>query len=162
MEREIFEKKVFEAEQTLYHVAKSILFYESDCEDVVQEAILKAYIKLNTLKQEKYFKTWLIRILINECYKKKSSYKNNVPFEDCFENSPVEEQQDYTVLYQEIMTLKDKIRLPIVLHYIEGYSLEEIKQIMKIPLGTVKSRLHKGRQQLKLQLKETGDYDGAY
>lgn len=158
MEKHIFEKKVLESEQTLYRIAKSMLFCEKDCEDVVQDAILNAFIKLNTLNQENYFKTWLVRILINECNKKKSKFKDTVPFEDFFANIPVEEKDDYSELYQAIMELKEKVRLPIVLHYIEGYSVEEIKDILKIPSGTVKSRLYKGRNQLKLILEDVGGY----
>lgn len=62
-----FTQKVLDAESTLYHVAKSILRSEADCEDAVQEAIAIAWQKLPTLKTDAYFTTWLVRILINEC-----------------------------------------------------------------------------------------------
>ena len=158
MNKTVFEEKIIDAEQTLYRVAKSILFYESDCEDAVQDAILKAYLKLHTLKQEQFFKTWIVRILINECYQKKSHRKETVSFEEYFENTLAEENKDYTELYTAVMQLDDKFRLPIILHYIEGYSVEDIKKIMKIPSGTVKSRLHKARLELKTTLKESENY----
>lgn len=83
MDREKFTQEVLKSENTMYHIAKGMLKSESDCEDVVSEAVLKAYTKIHTLKEEKYFKTWLIRILINECYKKLREYKRVVSIEDC-------------------------------------------------------------------------------
>lgn len=57
MNKDTFIVNVFKAESTLYHISKSILIHEQDCEDAVQETILKAYNKLYTLKKEQYFKT---------------------------------------------------------------------------------------------------------
>ena len=67
MTKDVFIKEVRDAESMLYHISKSILKNDSDCGDAVQETILKAYEKLPTLKKEKYFRTWITRILINEC-----------------------------------------------------------------------------------------------
>ena len=67
MTKDVFIKEVRDAEAMLYHISKSILKNDSDCGDAVQETILKAYEKLPTLKKEKYFRTWITRILINEC-----------------------------------------------------------------------------------------------
>ena len=67
MTKDVFIKEVRDAEAMLYHISKSILKNDSDCGDAVQETILKAYEKLPTLKKEKYFRTWITKILINEC-----------------------------------------------------------------------------------------------
>ena len=67
MTKSAFIKEVHDAEAMLYHVAKSILKNDADCCDAVQETLLKAYEKLDTLKKEKFFRTWITRILINEC-----------------------------------------------------------------------------------------------
>ncbi|MGL4911554.1 MAG: RNA polymerase sigma factor [Romboutsia sp.] len=152
MNKSTFIDKVLEAERTLYHVSKSILSHDQDCEDAVQGAILKAYDKLNTLKEEQFFKTWLIRILINECYSLKRKQILQVPYEECFEFTKAEDKQDYSELYMAISKLPPRIRITIVLYYVEGYSVDEIKSILKIPSGTVKSRLSKGRKLLKLKL----------
>lgn len=152
MNKNTFIQKVTEIEDTLYRVAKTILLHDADCEDVVQEAILKAYDKLNTLKQEQYFKTWLVRILLNECYSIKRKEITKIPYEECFQNMKTEEKTDYNDLYIAIRALPEKIKITIVLYYVEGYSVEEIKQILKIPSGTVKSRLSKGRKLLKMKL----------
>lgn len=151
MNKNLFIEKVLEAERTLYHVSKTILSKDQDCEDAVQSAILKAYEKLNTLKEEQYFKTWLIRILLNECYHLKRIEKPSVPYEECFEFVKAEDK-DYSELYLAITKLPERIRVTVVLFYVEGYSVKEIKQILKIPAGTVKSRLAKGRKLLKDKL----------
>lgn len=152
MNKNLFIEKVLEAERTLYHVSKTILSKDQDCEDAVQSAILKAYEKLNTLKEEQYFKTWLIRILLNECYHLKRKEKPSVPYEECFEFVKAEDKEDYSELYLAITKLPERISVTVVLFYVEGYSVKEIKQILKIPAGTVKSRLAKGRKLLKDKL----------
>lgn len=152
MDRKTFITKVLECEKTLYNVSKSILINDADCEDAVQEAILKAFNKLHTLKNEEYFKTWLIRILMNECYRLKSKKKISIPYEDCINDLKSESEKDYGELYIAIKNLPKRISITMVLYYVEGYSIEEIKRILKIPSGTVKSRLSKGRKLLKTNL----------
>ena len=159
MDKNKFIDKVLEAEVTLYHVAKSILIHEQDCEDAVQNAILKAYDKLHTLKEEKFFKTWLVRILINECYSLKRKDIKKIPYEEAFENIKADDKNDYNELYQAIIKLPPRIRVTIVLYYVEGYCIDEIKKILKVPSGTVKSRLSRGRKLLKIELK---DMEGIY
>lgn len=151
MNKEKFAKEVMSAEMTMYHIAKSILVYESDCEDAVSEAVLKAYSKLSALREESYFKTWLIRILINECYRRKKAQNKIVPLNE-YEDWQSEQKEDYSYLYQAVMKLKQSVRIVIVLHYIEGYSVKEVGEILKIPTGTVKSRLHTGRKLLREEL----------
>ena len=67
MDREEFTRAVLEYENTLYRVAKSMLGSEADCADTAQNALLRAWERLHTLRDPAYFKTWLTRILINEC-----------------------------------------------------------------------------------------------
>lgn len=154
MNKDTFIDNVLEAESTLYRVSKSILTHDQDCEDAVQGAILKAYNKLGTLKKEQYFKTWLVRILINECYSLKRKECSEVPYEEYFESAKADDKRDYSELYLAIQNLPERIRITIVLYYVEGYSVEEIKQILEIPTGTVKSRLAKGRKLLKIKLED--------
>lgn len=151
MDKDKFTEKVLEAEETMYRVAKSIMVNDFDCEDAVSEAVLKAYEKLHTLREERYFKTWLIRILINECYRKKRSPKI-IPLDE-YAESLTARDESCSELYGAVMRLAPKLRIVIVLHCVEGYSVEEVGKILKIPAGTVKSRLYKGRKQLKEELK---------
>ena len=82
MTRETFTDLVLDSEPTLYRVAMSMLRNEKDCEDAVQTAILTAYEKLGTLKHEEYFKTWLVRILINVCNKQLKSASKTTELND--------------------------------------------------------------------------------
>lgn len=153
MDNLTFQEKVLSCEEMLYRISKSICFYDNDCEDAVQEAVLKAYKKLDTLRNEEYFRTWLTRILINECYKINKSRSREVSF---FEYSLSEEgrNEEFTNVFETIMSLSEKIRIVVQLYYVEGYSVEEVASILRIPSGTVKSRLSQGRQKLKKILEE--------
>ncbi len=86
MDKTTFTNNILESEQTLYRVSKSILGNDQDCEDAVNNAILKAYEKLDSLKEEQYFKTWLIRIVINECNSLRRKRLKSLSFEDVFKN----------------------------------------------------------------------------
>ncbi|MCL2108480.1 MAG: sigma-70 family RNA polymerase sigma factor [Oscillospiraceae bacterium] len=155
MNSEEFTRLVLDAEPTLYHISKSILKNDHDCADAVQEAIIKAFGSLTTLKNPEFFKTWLCRILINECYRicKKSS--RTVSYEEYMqgESAPDAVVQN-TELYAALMKLTEKERLAVVLHYIEGFKVHEVARILKIPDGTVKSRLSKARAELRIFLSE--------
>ncbi|MDO4542230.1 MAG: sigma-70 family RNA polymerase sigma factor [Bacillota bacterium] len=153
MDKEAFTTLILQGESTLYRVAKSILHHDQDVEDAVQEGILKAYKKVNTLKNIDYFQTWLVRIIINECYGILRKRKEYLTLEAA-ETLSDPEINTYSDLYNAISLLTPKIRVTIVLYYVEGYSTKEIKEILKIPHGTVKSRLAKGRKALKAYLEE--------
>ena len=153
MTKDEFTRLVLESEETLYKVSMSMLRNEKDCEDAVQTAILNAYEKLNTLKNEEYFKTWLVRILINACNKQLNSRKKIVDIKD-YQNTTATSNFSSEELEVRLAVekLPLKIRQVVVLYYTEGFSVKDIKDILKIPEGTVKSRLSKGRELLKLEL----------
>lgn len=156
MTKERFIQEVRDAEVTLYRVSKSILHHEQYCLDAVQEALCQAFAHRTQLKDETYFKTWLVRILINECYKIQKERKKILYYDTQVYQENYETNTYYTELYHCINQLKPKMKMVIVLYYIEGFSIKEISRILKIPEGTVKSRLAKGRQELKLSLSEEG------
>lgn len=158
MEREDFLQKTLEAEKTLFHVAFSILQNEQDCADAVQEAITKAYMKKNQLQNSAYFKTWLTRIVINECYNLLRKRKQYVEFceEVVADRSYLNEyiKEEYLDLYQAISKLKEKDKICVLLFYMEDYSVSQIAEVLKVSQGTVKSRLNRARKQLKELLRE--------
>ncbi|MGN0487642.1 MAG: RNA polymerase sigma factor [Ruminococcus sp.] len=155
MENEVFEKLVLKNEQTLYRISMSMLQNEADAQDAVHDAILKAYEKSHNLRKEEYFSTWLVRILINCCNKQ---LKRKKRYTDTGGILPDVASRDNPYLSLEIgeaiNSLPIKIRKVIIFYYVENYSIKEIKQILRIPDGTVKSRLNKGRNMLREQLKE--------
>ncbi len=154
MNKNDFAERVKTAEATLYHISKSILKNDCDCADAVQETIITAYSKLHSLRDERFFKTWLCRILINECYQICRANKRIVPLEDYMETEKPWEQQNELGLFDAIMELRTDLRLVIVLHYIEGFKTTEMAEMLKIPEGTVKSRLSRARTELKSILGE--------
>ncbi|MCM1091983.1 MAG: sigma-70 family RNA polymerase sigma factor [Butyrivibrio sp.] len=153
MDKEAFAEVVLASTDSLYRISKTILKNDADCEDAVQEAIATGFAKLDTLRQERYAKTWLTRILIHECYALLKKRNRTAPL---MEEPETEEYsgEDYSELYEALSALKREYRLAIVLHYLEGYSVQEIAQIMRISVGTVKSRLSRGRKSLRHIMEE--------
>ena len=86
MTNEEFVRQISESEKSLYRVAKSILKNDEDCADAIQNAVLKAFRNIGTLKQEKYFRTWLTRILINECYQIMRGKRSRFPVRSIWKN----------------------------------------------------------------------------
>lgn len=155
MDINTFERLVLDAQDTLYRVSMSMLKNEHDAQDAVSEAILKAYENLHKLKKEEFFKTWLVRILINECKHmlKKSGRATSLENEKLPEISSRDNPYQSVELGEAIDRLPKKIRLVVVMFYVEDYSVKEIKRVLNVPEGTVKSRLSKGRALLKENLK---------
>lgn len=151
MTKATFSERVLECEQTLYRVSMSMLKNETDCEDAVQSALLAAYEKLDTLKNEDFFKTWLVRILINICNQQLRTKNRVISLQDYTDTPSVSDDCNIEIK-MALEQLPVKIREVVVLYYIEDFSVKEISQILKIPNGTVKSRLSKGRKLLKLSM----------
>ena len=138
--------------KTLYHVACGILRSEADREDAVQECILKAWEKRDSLKSDAAFRSWVTRILINECYDICRRSGKIIVMDELPE--AVAPEMENPELRDAINKLEDIYRLPILLFYVEGFSIREISRMLQIPEGTVKSRLHAGRGKLKILLGE--------
>lgn len=152
MTNEEFAKIATDTAEVMYRVSKSILKRDEDCEDAVHEAIVKAFSKLYSLKNDSFAKTWLIRIVINECYAILRKRKREIYSEEITEEEA--EKQDYSELYTALNRLPAAYRVTIVLYYIEGYSVSETADILKVSEGTVKSRLSRGRKKLRSFLEE--------
>lgn len=151
MTKEKFAELVLESEKTMYRVSMSMLKNETDCEDAVQSAILAAYEKLDTLKKEEYFKTWLVRILINACNKQLRTQTRVISINDYTDTPTISHERDIDVK-MALEQLPVKIREVVVLYYMEDFSVKEISHILQIPSGTVKSRLSKGRKLLEISM----------
>ena len=152
MDREEFTRAVLEYENTLNRVAKSMLGSEADCADAAQNALLRAWEKLPTLREAAYFKTWLTRILINECRAVLRQRARYAPLETEIAEGEVAPEGGGE-LYEAVMGLDEKYRLPVVLHYIEGFKTAEIAAMLRLPEGTVKTRLRRAREILREELK---------
>ena len=139
----------------IYRVAKSILNKEEDIEDAVSEAILKAYKNIPKLKNEEFFKTWLIRIVINESnnlYKKRA--KEVAVDKDHFKNIKINDNYKDLSLYNAINSLDEDLRITTILFYFEDMKYKDIAKILNVKEGTIKSRLSRAKEKLYNILKE--------
>ena len=139
----------------VYRVAKAILNKEEDIEDAVSESILKAYKNIQTLKDEAFFKTWLIRIVINESnnlYKKRS--KEIAVDKDHFKNIKVNDNYKDLSLYNAINSLDEDLRITTILFYFEDMKYKDIAKLLNVREGTIKSRLSRAKEKLYNILKE--------
>ena len=147
-----FSRQIEKLGPTLFRVAFAILRNRTDCEDAAQNAVLKAYRNLGSLKQRGYFKTWLISILKNECF---DMLKRRRPTLDVAEQELSYEMAVPDVdLNRAFDRLSVEERLTITLYYYEGYDTREIAQLTEVSEGTVRSRLSRARASLRSQLQE--------
>jgi len=142
-----FSKRIVAMMQTLYRVSYTQLSQSCDRDEAVQECLYKAWKKRHQLRDERYMQTWVIRILINECHNIQKKRNRELPVDEMPERIAPPDV-DYE-LHDALFSLNETLRLPILLHYVEGFSIKEIAQILRVPQGTVKSRMMRGRQELK-------------
>lgn len=152
MTAEEFTVQIMDMKKTLYHVSCGILRSEADREDAVQECICKAWEKRDSLKSAGAFRAWVTRILINECYDICRRGSKIVLLDEMPE--AVAPESGDRELRAAVMGLDEIYRMPILLFYVEGFSIREISRILQIPEGTVKSRLFAGRGKLREVLGE--------
>lgn len=154
MTREEFGRRVTGAQGRMYRVARGYLHGEHDCLDAVSEAILKAWQKLGSLRDEGSFDTWLMRILSRECLNILRSQKRVIPVETMPEEASEQQPRDNTALRDALDALPQDQRITVVLHYMEGYDVCEVAKILRLTKGTVCSRLHYARIKLRELMKE--------
>jgi len=139
----------------LYRTALVKLGNEHDALDAVQEALYKAFSNIKNLRETCFFKTWLIRILMNECYNIQQYKRRIVPFDSWLHQSE-HQQENKTVDSIDIQNLTVKLddiyKEIIDLRYNHDLKLEDIAIILDIPVGTVKSRLNRAHKLLREQL----------
>ncbi len=151
MDRDAFTARVVDIREMLYRVSFSMLPNPHDQDDAVQETIRIALQKRETLRQDAFFRTWIVRILINECHRILRNWKREAPLDETRANLPADGNSEVA---EALAALDVKFRLPLVLCYIEGYSNDEVARMMRLPVGTVKWRLSKGRALLREQMDE--------
>jgi len=153
MDKQELGQRIVALTGTLYHISYSLLRSEADREDAVQSAIEKGWRKAAALRDERKLKPWLVRILINECYTILRRNSREFPAEmSCNPAAPAPNRD--SALRDEILALPEPLRLPIVLHYMEGFSIKDIASALRCPQGTVLSRMNRGRSILKRNLSE--------
>ena len=166
-----FEEIVEIYKDKVYQVCYRMLGNPHEAEDAAQEAFIRAYVNISSFNIKLKFSTWLFRIATNLCIdrlrKKKPDYYldaeiagtegltmySQIPADTILPEKEVENMEVQEKIQHEILKLPDKYRAVIVLKYIEELSLNEISEILELPLGTVKTRIHRGREALRHQLR---------
>ncbi|MCM1264165.1 MAG: RNA polymerase sigma factor [Butyrivibrio sp.] len=136
----------------LYRLALGILHNPADAEDAVSETVLKAYEKVHTLHKRESFKPWLLKIAANEAKSLYAKNRRTAPDDNIEEYMPAF-CDEYHELWDVVMKLEEPYREVVILFFYERFSMKEISRILGIPEGTVKSRLSRGKKQLKQLLK---------
>lgn len=160
-DNEAFARLIEEVKIKLYKTGISILKNDDDTCDAIQETLVSAYKNLKNLNEEKYFSTWIIRILINKCYdiirkNKKITYLNEKMQKE--ESGYYEMYCDESELEKILNQIDSDLRTVVVLYYYDDLSVSEISDVLNIPEGTVKSRLARSRDKIyEIIKKEEGE-----
>ncbi|MCD8510041.1 MAG: sigma-70 family RNA polymerase sigma factor [Bacillus sp. (in: Bacteria)] len=138
-----FQNLILFYQEVMYRVAKTILSRDVDCADAIQETILKAYEKIDTLREPKYFKTWLIRILMNQCYQIIRSRKKVVSMEEWVEPASTEDGFMKVEITEILQQLPLEQRELLQFFHIEDISIHDLAIFYGVPENTIKTRLSK-------------------
>ena len=133
--------------QSMYRTAKAILMNDEDVSDAIQDTLLICWEKLNELRMDQYFRTWVTKILINNCY---GMIRNNkqITYMDKLPEKASEENVSNLEWREALSAIDEKYRIVLVLFYSEGFHTKEIAKILGITDSTVRTRLSRGREQL--------------
>ena len=136
----------------LYKTAFLYVKNEADSLDAVQECVTKGMLGIEKLKEPRYFKTWITKILIN-CIRQDKKRAQTISLDEYLEtgieNYMIEEKVD---LYDAIDSLKDQYKTVVILFYFQELKIREIAQIMDVPEGSVKAMLYRAKKQLRSRL----------
>lgn len=159
----------------LYNSIYRVVGDPDDASDVVQESFLSAYQSLNSFKGDAEFFTWLYRIAFNTAISLKRKQRATIQMDGRAESSHLEpadvsafhepgsrmeRTEEETILQEALNRLSPEHRAVLVLKDIEGQRYEEIADILDVPIGTIRSRLHRARVDLREILEADGRYQG--
>ena len=165
---EAFNRLMERHERRMYAVALRMCANREDAQDCLQEAMLRVYRAIGSFKGESSFSTWVYRITMNTCLDELRRRKNkqSASLDDLLDEgwAPADDRsspekhavraETARVLRETIRELPEDMRAAVVLRDIQGYTYEEIAQMLEINVGTIKSRISRGREKLREKLKE--------
>jgi RNA polymerase sigma-70 factor (ECF subfamily) len=171
-DRAAFEELVQLYKDKIYHLAYRMLGNKQEAEDAVQETFLRVYLNLAKYDETQKFSTWIFRIGTNLCIdrlrKKKPNYSldaelpdgeggdwhSMLPSEDPSPEDQIVLSETQQQIRQAIEMMPDKYKSVVVLRYLQDLSLQEIGDVLDMPVTTVKTRVHRGREFLRKQLEK--------
>mgnify|MGYP003372237205 FL=1 len=149
---EAFSSLIMNFEQDLYRIASIRLKSADDIDDAIQMTIEKALKNIKKLKEPQYIKTWIIRILINNCNDICKRKKKNIEYNENIEsnvknyNEEIEAKLDFYIL---IKSLNDKEKIAMTLYYSENLTTKEISKILKEPESTIRNRISRAVKKIR-------------
>lgn len=162
-----FGQLVLKYQDRLYHTLSHVLGSPEDASDVAQDAFVQAFLKLETFKRTAAFYTWLYRIALNLAASRRRGRRHLASIDQLRDGSAVEpvdhgDGPDGRIRRQEraeqvqaaLGQLNEEYRVVLILREMEGCCYETIAQMLDLPVGTVRSRLHRARLQMRDHLKE--------
>lgn len=173
-----FEREMLPHLDALYNFAIRLTTDPIDAEDLVQDTIVKAFRFFSSYEKGTNAKAWLFRILKNSYinnYRKKSKQPQQVDYDEVstYYETVRSEQSDTTdmedIMYRDMLDdqitkalqrLPEDFRTVVLLCDVEGFTYEEIANMLDVPIGTIRSRLHRGRNLLRVELEEYADKRG--
>ncbi len=167
-EKELFEIIIRRNNPYLYKVGRSYGFNHEDTEDLMQEAYINAYLHLGDFKNLAEFKTWMVRIMLNQCYQKtqKSSYKNEISTETTIQEklptlmkNHIQDSEKMMInkelgqiIERALLKIPHDYRIVFSLRELNGLSVKETAEAMSISEVNVKVRLNRAKTMLKKEL----------
>ena len=163
-----FGELVRKYQDRLFNTMFQIVGSREEAEDVVQDSFVQAFIKLNSFQGARAFYTWLYRIAFNVSVSRRRRKRPDVSIDAIREvtgNDPIsvadsptarlEREESVEQVQRALDRLNEEHRSILILREMEGFCYEEISNVLNMPIGTVRSRLHRARIQLREELKET-------
>jgi RNA polymerase sigma-70 factor (ECF subfamily) len=169
-----FGEVVLAYQRRVYNIAYRMLGNKEEAKDLAQEVFLSVFESIKTLREEVKFEPWLIQITVNHCrnrwkYLKRRKYSQSDSLDDPIETEDgeipkqiydpsdnpetlLEKKMIQDLIQRGLLQLKEEQRELIVLRDLQGLSYEEIGKLFSLPEGTVKSKIHRARMDLKEQL----------
>lgn len=141
----------------LYRIAYTYVKNNEDVEDLLQEVFIKRMYKAPEFESQEHEKRWMIRVTVNlaKNHVKSFWHRNRTTMEEILETPDIVQwklNEEEKEVFSEVMSLPEKQRISIYLHYFEGYTCKEIAEILKSKESTIKNRLKKGREILRERL----------
>ncbi len=154
-DKEAFVDLIESCKQGLYKTALAMLRNEADAADAIQDTVLKSYENLQSLRKPNFFKTWLTRILINQCNRILKGRGYMVPIDEHPELEYTGQDTSGKDFIELLNKLEEQYRIVLYLFYVEEFSIREISVILDMNENTIKTRLSRGRGSFrKLYMKE--------
>ena len=155
-DEQAFTELIISLESDLYKIARMKLECNDDINEAVQETIIEAFKSIKKVKKSEYFKTWLIRVLINKCnkiYKKEKRNEIIKKYNSTINNQPVNYNEEKKIseldFFILIKSLNYDERISLTLYYLEKFTTKEISEILKEPESTIRNRISRAKQKLR-------------